>query len=201
MRKHTLLTAIAISFLCFMITTSVYVYASPLMVRLEERLPKIALLKDKGLAKENEQGFLDYKGDDPEESLFVINENNDRMIVYEIIARKFNSSAKLVGEELYKLSVEIENMKIPIKGKLSEAAKCENTDLKDNGSTIIGEYSAEYNLSGLSCIITALDMPDWVKSEMLETRPIDGRRTAEWKGLIMNWSFDGDDISITARVK
>ena len=67
---------------------------------------------------------MDYKGDNPEESLFVINENNDRMIVYEIIARKFNSSAKLVGEELYKLSVEIENMKIPIKGKLSEAAKC-----------------------------------------------------------------------------
>ena len=67
---------------------------------------------------------MDYKGDDHEESQFVINENNDRMIIYEIIAKKFNSSAKLVGEELYKLSVEIENMKIPIKGKLSEAAKC-----------------------------------------------------------------------------
>jgi hypothetical protein len=113
MKKHTLLTAIAISFLCFMITTSVYVYASPLMVRLEERLPQIVLLKDKGLAKENEQGFLDYKGDDPEESQLVKIENYDRMIVYEIIAKKFNSSAKLVGEELYKLSVEIANMKTP----------------------------------------------------------------------------------------
>ena len=201
MRKHTLLTVIAIGFLCFMMIISVYVYASPLMERLEERLPKIALLKDKGLAEENVQGFLDYKGDDPKESQFVKKENYDRKVVYEIIAKKFNSSAKLVGEELYKLSVEIENMKIPIKEKLSEAAKCENTDLKDNGSTIIGKYSAEYNLSGLKCIITALDMPDWVISEMLETRPIDGRKTAEWKGLITNWSFDGDDISITARVK
>jgi hypothetical protein len=86
------------------------------------------------------------------------------------------------------------------KGKLTEAAKCELTELKDNGSSVSGEYP-EYALDGLFCMLDAVEFPDWARSDLSSTRPIDGRKSADWDGFASSWSYDGKKINITVRIK
>ncbi len=84
--------------------------------------------------------------------------------------------------------------------KLSAAADCGGTELRDNGSSVIGEYS-KHELDGLICVLDTVNFPDWVRAELSSTRPIDGRKTAEWDGLIASWSYDGDGMSLVIRTK
>lgn len=84
--------------------------------------------------------------------------------------------------------------------RITEAAKCADAKLGDKGKSVIGEYS-EYQLDGLKCIIDAVEMPDWVRSELAQTRPIDGRRSAEWEGVIASWSYNSREIKIIIRNK
>jgi uncharacterized protein YdbL (DUF1318 family) len=98
MKKLFLIKAVAIFFLGWMTTTSVSVYASSVQDRMQDRLPEIVSLKTRGLAIENKQGFLDYKGENSRESELIKDENNDRLMIYEQIAKKLNTTVKIVGE-------------------------------------------------------------------------------------------------------
>ena len=81
--------------------------------------------------------------------------------------------------------------------KLSKAAKCHATELQDGGYSIIGEYSTY----PIKCVLDAVSFPDWARAEISSTRAIDGRRSAEWDGLIATWSYDGDDVHMVIRIQ
>ena len=85
-------------------------------------------------------------------------------------------------------------------GKLQDAAECDNTELRDGGKSVIGEYP-DYDLAGLVCMINAVGMPDWARADLQSTRPMDGRMHAEWGDFAASWSYDGDEMSMTVRIK
>lgn len=86
------------------------------------------------------------------------------------------------------------------KSKLQNAAKCGNTDLTDNKTTIIGRYSKD-ELVIFKCVLDFVDMPDWARSKLSSTRAIDGKQTAEWDDFIANWSYNGEYTDISIRLK
>jgi len=88
-----------------------------------------------------------------------------------------------------------------VSAKLSAASKCDNTELRDNGNSVIGEYYENLDIDDVRCVLDAVNFPDWARADLSSTRPIDGRKSAEWDGLIASWSYDGDKISMAIRIK
>lgn len=89
------------------------------------------------------------------------------------------------------------------KSKLATASDCEDTVLRDSGTSILGLYEKENkkSLEGLYCMVNAVEFPDWAFSDLSSTRPIDGRKSAEWGNFASSWSYDGKKISFTVRIK
>jgi len=66
--------------------------------RMRDRLPLIVELKKKGIVGENNLGLLQFIGKTKEKESVVNEENNDRMKVYEAIAKQQGGTADLVGK-------------------------------------------------------------------------------------------------------
>ncbi len=66
--------------------------------RMRDRLPLIIELKKKGIVGENNLGLLQFIGKTKEQESIVNEENNDRIKVYEAIAKQQGGTADLVGK-------------------------------------------------------------------------------------------------------
>jgi uncharacterized protein YdbL (DUF1318 family) len=72
--------------------------AADLQRRMRDRLPQLDALKEKGVIGENNRGFVEVRGGgDASASGLVSDENRDREVVYELIARQTGSTAENVG--------------------------------------------------------------------------------------------------------
>ena len=71
--------------------------AKEIQARMLARLPEIKALKDKGLVGENNQGLLEFVGQQKEKQDVVAAENQDRAMVYEAIAKQQGITVELVG--------------------------------------------------------------------------------------------------------
>ena len=77
---------------------SLDVSAISIKKRMQDRLPTIVALKEKGTLGENNKGYLEYVGNVKNKENVVNAENNDRKKIYKEIAKKQGVSASLVGE-------------------------------------------------------------------------------------------------------
>ncbi|WP_218121731.1 YdbL family protein [Desulforhopalus singaporensis] len=69
------------------------------------RQPAITSLKDQGIIGENNSGFLEFLGSKKDAST-VAEENRDRGMVYDAIAKKQGVDAALVGARRAKMNAE-----------------------------------------------------------------------------------------------
>ncbi|MCG8565436.1 MAG: YdbL family protein [Desulfobacterales bacterium] len=65
---------------------------------MKQRLPAIVALKAKGVVGENNQGYLSFVGGKKENPQLVAQENNDRKIIYSLIAKQQNVAVDLVAK-------------------------------------------------------------------------------------------------------
>ena len=66
--------------------------------RMEQRLPAVDSLKDRGAVGENNRGFLEARGNvSGDEQRIISDENSDRRTVYAALARQTGSDAETVG--------------------------------------------------------------------------------------------------------
>lgn len=67
--------------------------------RMEQRVPSIDGLKDRGVAGENNRGYLEARGSvGPEEQKIISDENADRRTVYVELARQYGTDPENVGQ-------------------------------------------------------------------------------------------------------
>ncbi len=66
--------------------------------RMAARAPEILKLKSQGIVGENNQGYLEIRGDAGSAAGLVKAENNDRQMVYKAIAAKTGASVEQVGQ-------------------------------------------------------------------------------------------------------
>jgi len=76
---------------------SVVSAASGIKERMAERLPEIVALKDQGVIGEDNLGYLQFVGAAKEKAELVQSENDDRLQVYQGIAKQQGTTADLVG--------------------------------------------------------------------------------------------------------
>lgn len=101
MQKQTFLLTIIISFIS-MFLFSQPGYSASIKERMAGRIPAITSLKDSGIVGENNKGYLEFRGAKQNEQL-VQDENKDRDIVYNAIAKKQGASSDLVGARRAKM--------------------------------------------------------------------------------------------------
>ncbi|MGC5629436.1 hypothetical protein ACPYO6_14475 [Georgenia sp. Z1344] len=77
------------------------------------------------------------------------------------------------------------------------AAETEGLAAVDDGRTITfdnrgGEdvFGADY--ASIRCVLDALDIPASIDTHIGQTTSLDGRQTAEWNGLQIQWSYHPD---------
>jgi uncharacterized protein YdbL (DUF1318 family) len=64
----------------------------------EKRLPALDALKTSGVVGENNQGFVEVRGNGGDSAAkLVADENHDRAVVYTLFARKYNMAPEQVG--------------------------------------------------------------------------------------------------------
>ncbi|HTB81165.1 MAG TPA: YdbL family protein [Opitutaceae bacterium] len=74
--------------------------AEGVRARMEQRLPALDALKARGVVGENNQGFVEVRGEgDAEAAKLVADENQDRTVVYANIAQRFGATAEEVGRK------------------------------------------------------------------------------------------------------
>ena len=66
--------------------------------RVEQRIPQVDSLKEKGVVGENNHGFLEVRGSSSDASAVVAAENKDREALYAAVAQRTGSSAVAVGK-------------------------------------------------------------------------------------------------------
>jgi len=96
--KKKLYFAVFAIFLLIVFAAGAFPSAKEIQARMLARLPEIKALKDKGLVGENNQGFLEFVGQQKEKQDVVAAENQDRQMVYEAIAKQQGISVELVGK-------------------------------------------------------------------------------------------------------
>ena len=74
------------------------VWGQDIKSRMRDRLPAIVSLKTAGLIGENNQGYLTILKPPIDKESLVIDENNDRRIIYEAIAKNQGTTPELVGQ-------------------------------------------------------------------------------------------------------
>jgi uncharacterized protein YdbL (DUF1318 family) len=98
------------SFLFVLIASSLLVAAAAQSATVKERMagriPTINTLKDQGTIGENNQGFLDFRSESKPDEQLVADENKDRDLVYEAIAKKQGAKSSAVGQRRAKMIVE-----------------------------------------------------------------------------------------------
>lgn len=96
MRTHRLFFLLVIvSGLIFPATAG---FADSIKDRMKNRLPEIIDLKTRGIIGENNQGYLQFIGQNKEKEEMVAAENRDRESVYATIAGQQGTSVQLVGQ-------------------------------------------------------------------------------------------------------
>jgi uncharacterized protein len=96
MMRKPLLPLLALCLLTLLLAAAA-AGAQDIRERMAERLPAIMALKEKGLVGEDSLGFLRFVGAAREKEELVRAENDDRLQVYQAIARQQNTTADLVG--------------------------------------------------------------------------------------------------------
>ena len=93
-------TPVFIVFFCMLllILSGTSGFSQDLKERMKDRLPLIVELKKKGIVGENNLGLLQFVGEMKEREEVVKGENNDRMKVYEDIAKQQGAAADTVGK-------------------------------------------------------------------------------------------------------
>lgn len=99
MKQRILFKATVCSAICFFIWgVGTSLSAADIKTRMTERLPVILELKAQGIVGENNQGYLEFVGDQKEKPGVVAAENQDREAVYGAIAKQQGTTAELVGK-------------------------------------------------------------------------------------------------------
>lgn len=80
---------------------------------------------------------------------------------------------------------------------VEECGESDGVTLADENSTLIVDTKGEDDASGasylsLSCLLSALDAPSSVVSHLGQTTSMDGRQSASWEGITMQWSYHPD---------
>ena len=97
MKKKVYFAVLAI-LLFIVFAAGAFPSAKEIRARMLARLPEIKALKDKGLVGENNNGLLEFVGQQKEKQEVVAAENQDRKAVYEAIAKQQGTTLELVGK-------------------------------------------------------------------------------------------------------
>jgi hypothetical protein len=97
MKKKVYFAVLAI-LLFIVFAAGAFPSAKEIRARMLARLPEIKVLKDKGLVGENNNGFLEFVGQQKEKQEVVSAENRDREMVYKAIAKQQGTAVELVGK-------------------------------------------------------------------------------------------------------
>jgi len=97
MKKKVYFAVLSI-FLLTVFAAGAFSSAEEIRARMLARLPEIIALKDKGLVGENNNGFLEFVGQQKEAQAVVTAENQDREMVYQAIAKQQGTTVELVGK-------------------------------------------------------------------------------------------------------
>jgi uncharacterized protein len=92
---YTIFLIIGICFLSLNISAG---NAAEINARMKARLPEIVSLKKAGIIGENNKGYLEYIGSDRQKENIVNAENNDRKIIYKLIAIQQKTTKSYVGK-------------------------------------------------------------------------------------------------------
>lgn len=73
----------------------------------------------------------------------------------------------------------------------------DGVSLEDNGTTLAFDHRGEDEFTGgaiadIRCVFTELGMPSRVATHMGQTTSMDGRQSATWDGLEVQWSYHPD---------
>ncbi|MGW8288454.1 MAG: YdbL family protein [Desulfobulbales bacterium] len=101
MKKYSILYTIAALFILLIFSTEglCFAGAADIKARMQQRLPTIVQLKSEGVVGENNLGYLEFvPGAAQKMGNIVAEENSDRKMVYEAIAKQQNTTADLVGK-------------------------------------------------------------------------------------------------------
>ncbi len=96
--KQRLLTKILAWVLIGTFAAGIAAFADDIKARMKDRLPAINALKSQGIVGENNEGYLQFVGDNKAKADIVAAENKDRQTVYEAIAKQQGTTAELVGK-------------------------------------------------------------------------------------------------------
>ncbi len=98
MKLRSLTISLVLLALCAGTTTVVRAQDADLKQRIEQRLPAVDDLRRRQVAGENNQGYLEVRGQaTAAETQLVEAENRDRAAVYELIARRSETTKETVG--------------------------------------------------------------------------------------------------------
>jgi hypothetical protein len=101
MKKYSVHYTVAALFILLIFSTEglCFAGAADIKARMQQRLPTIVQLKSEGVVGENNQGYLEFvPGVTQKMGNIVAEENSDRKMVYEAIAKQQNTTADLVGK-------------------------------------------------------------------------------------------------------
>lgn len=101
MKKYSVHYTVAALFILLIFSTKglCFAGAADIKARMQQRLPTIVQLKSEGIVGENNQGYLEFvPGVTQKMGNIVAEENSDRKMVYEAIAKQQNTTADLVGK-------------------------------------------------------------------------------------------------------
>jgi|SRR5699024_1019954 len=70
-------------------------------------------------------------------------------------------------------------------------------NVQDDGVTLVFDHEGEDDFAGgdledIMCVFTELDMPSRIRTHMSQTTSMDGRQTASWDNLEVQWSYHPD---------
>ncbi len=98
MRNNLLFSSFLFIFIACSLFITVSVHSAGIKERMAARIPAINALKDQGVIGENNKGFLEYRSANKPQPQLIADENKDRAMVYDAIAKQQGAPAALVGE-------------------------------------------------------------------------------------------------------
>ena len=107
-KKNIAISVILI--VCFLFPTALFAQSTKeIMERMDQRLPLIVEMKEKGIIGEDSHGYLAFVSDNKPNQDIIENENKDRNIIYSLIAKKEDVTLDLI--EKYRAKKNAENAK------------------------------------------------------------------------------------------
>jgi len=81
-----------------LLVMTAHLFAASVKENMRARLPEINELKKSGVIGENNQGFLELRSESNAAEALILEENNDRLLVYKKIAQQQKTTPELVGQ-------------------------------------------------------------------------------------------------------